>query len=405
MSRSSVFLIALLSAVIGALLSGLLVTNVVGRSVLTHVDERFEELSSSAQEERSGPPEIGRDNPSQPVSVSLSGSFDQTEEVVTSVYNDISPSVVHVSTVQYYRNFFFEIVPQEGTGSGFIISEDGYILTNNHVVAGAQQIAVRLSNGEEYNAELVGTDQMTDLAVLHIRGIEIPEEWVTPLGDSAELEVGQRAIAIGNPFGLDSTVTVGVISALDRPVITAETQFENMIQTDASINPGNSGGPLIDSTGRVIGINTVIYSQSGGSHGIGFAIPVNLARTVASDLIEFGRVRRPSPGFTGLTIYPNLAATLNLPVQYGVLVQDVSNGSSAEEAGLRGGTNLRTFQSRFRQYRFYDDGDIIVAINGEKVTEVTSLTEQIRRMELGSTVTLTVYRGTEQLDVDVVLEE
>jgi S1-C subfamily serine protease len=264
---------------------------------------------------------------------------------------------------------------------------------------------VRLFNGAEYQAELVGTDQLTDMAVLHIPDVEIDPSWVAQLGDSDNLQVGQRAIAIGNPFGLDSTVTVGVISALNRPLSTGDTTFENMIQTDASINPGNSGGPLIDSSGRVIGINTVIFSQSGGSHGIGFAIPINMAKSAANDLIEYGRIRRPALGFNGFTVYPNLAQSLGLPVGYGVLVQEVTPGSGADEAGLQGGSNLVTLRDRFRQYRFYDDGDIIIELNGEKVTEITLLSEKIRRMELGEEITLTVMRDGERMDLTMTLAE
>jgi S1-C subfamily serine protease len=331
--------------------------------------------------------------------------LDPTEQVVSQVYRELSPSVVHVSTTQYYRNFFFQVVPQEGTGSGFIISEDGYILTNNHVVQGAQEITVRLSSGDEYPAELVGTDQMTDIAVLKIPSEDIDPSWVATLGDSDALIVGQRAIAIGNPFGLDSTVTAGVVSALNRPVSTQDTSYENMIQTDASINPGNSGGPLIDSAGEVIGINTVIFSQSGGSQGINFAIPVNAAKRVSNDLIEFGRVKRPSLGFAGLTIRPNLAQALELPVKFGVLVQDIENGSAAEAAGLQGGTERVVLQDQFRQYSFYRDGDIVIALNGEKIEDWTVLSDKIVRMPIGTEVTLTIMRGDQQMDIQMTLAE
>jgi S1-C subfamily serine protease len=335
----------------------------------------------------------------------LANGLDPTERMVTQVYSALSPSVVHVSTTQYYRNFFFQIVPQEGTGSGFIISEEGYILTNNHVVQGAQEITVRLASGDEYTAELVGTDQMTDIAVLKIPKENIDPSWVAPLGDSDALIVGQRAIAIGNPFGLDSTVTAGVVSALNRPVSTQDTSYENMIQTDASINPGNSGGPLINSSGEVIGINTVIFSQSGGSQGINFAIPVNAAKRVSNDLIAYGRVKRPSLGFAGFTIRPNLAQALELPVKYGVLVQDIENGSAAEQAGLQGGTERVVLQDQFRQYSFYRDGDIIIALNGEKIDDLTVLSDKIVKMPIGTVVTLTIMRNGEQMDIQMILAE
>ncbi len=409
MSKSSIAILIITSAVIGAVIGVMLAVNVLGGAIKSEIDNRLADYTGAVQPVAAdSDPDISGGPDAQPSSSgSIQGSFllDPEELAVTSVYKRLSSSVVHVSTVQYYRNFFFQVVPQEGMGSGFIISEDGYILTNNHVVEGAQSIIVRLSNGEEYTADLVGTDQMTDLAVLHIPDLEIPSEWVAPLGDSESIQVGQRAIAIGNPFGLDSTVTVGVISALDRPVSTEETSFENMIQTDASINPGNSGGPLIDSSGKVIGINTVILSRSGGSHGIGFAIPVNAAKKVLDDLIQFGRVRRPSLGFNGITVYSNLAEALDLSVNYGVLVQDVQTGSGASEAGLRSGINLVYLRDRFRQYSFYGDGDIIIEFEGEKVTELSRLAERIHRLEIGTEVTLVVLRDGEQIELSMVLTE
>jgi S1-C subfamily serine protease len=412
MSRISIPIIVLISAVIGAAVGALLAYNVLGSSLNSEIETRL--ASYVAQSGNSPAMEVNQatftpagENIRTGEDPGINGSFllDPEEAAVTNVFQTMSPSVVHVSTIQYYRNFFFQEVPQEGLGSGFIISEDGYILTNNHVVAGAQEITVRLWNGDEYLADLVGTDQMTDMAVLHINDLDIPPEWVAPMGDSDSLQVGQRAIAIGNPFGLDSTVTVGVISALNRPLTTSETSFENMIQTDASINPGNSGGPLIDSSGKVIGINTVIFSQSGGSHGIGFAIPINAAKGVADDLIQYGRIRRPSLGFNGFTVYPNLADALGLEVGYGVLVQEVTSGSGADDAGLLGGTNLVTIRDRFRQYRFYDDGDIIIELDGEKVTEITLLSERIRRMELGEEVMITVMRNGDRVDLTLTLTE
>jgi S1-C subfamily serine protease len=332
-------------------------------------------------------------------------NLDPMEQTVIDIYRAVSPSVVHVSTVQYVQNFFFQVVPQEGTGSGFLISTDGLVLTNNHVVEGAQEITVRLINGGEFLATLVGADRMTDIAVLKINSPDIRPEWVVKLGDSDSLQVGQMAIAIGNPFGLDSTVTEGVISALNRPVSTGETTFDSMIQTDASINPGNSGGPLLDSSGNVIGINAVILSQSGGSQGIGFAIPINEAKRVADDITAYGHVRRPSLGFEGFTLMPNLARALGLSVKTGVLVQVVEPGSAMAEAGLRGGRHQVTLRDRFRSYTFYDDGDVIAEFNGEKVDEISRLADKIRKMPIGSQVTLKVNRGGQEVELQVTLRE
>ena len=415
MSRVSISAIVIISAIIGAVIGGAIAFFFIQDSL----DDQFNSfmvgyVDSGGNLYQNSPAaytgeSVLSDEAKEPANNSLNSitGLDTEELAVTSVYSVLSSSVVHVSTVQYYRNFFFQVVPQEGTGSGFIISEDGYILTNNHVVAGAHDVTVRLASGDEYQAELVGTDQMTDLAVLKIPDDSIEPDWVAPLGDSDSLIVGQRAIAIGNPFGLDSTVTVGVISALNRPVSTQDTSFESMIQTDASINPGNSGGPLIDSNGDVIGINTVIFSQSGGSHGIGFAIPINAVKRVSNDLIEYGRVRRPSIGFTGLTVYKDFAEEVGLPVNYGVLVQEVERGSAANRAGLQGGTDRRTLEDRLRglRFTFFIDGDIIIGLDGERIDQWTMLSDRIIRSEIGTEVTLTIVRNDEEIEISLVLAE
>lgn len=406
MSRTSISVLVIISAIIGAIIGGAIAYSFLGNSIDNEIEAQLTQYVESL-ETRS---ENGASDTVPTATGNSSAEFvgsvlDPEEMAVTNVYRDVRQSVVHVSTIQYTRNFFFQIVPQEGTGSGFIISQDGYVLTNNHVIEGAHEITVRMYDGNEYDAEFVGTDQMTDIAVLRLVDAEISEDQVVEFGDSDRLVVGQRAIAIGNPFGLDSTVTVGVISALDRPVSFEDIMFENMIQTDASINPGNSGGPLIASSGKVIGINTVILSRSGGSHGIGFAIPINAAMRAADDLIEYGRVRRPVLGFSGLTLYPALADTLELSVKHGVLVQEVLADSAADKAGLRRGTNRVILRDRFRQFEISSDGDIIIALNGEKVTDFNVLAGKIRRMELGGTVTLTVMRGDEEIDLTMTLSE
>ena len=404
MSRNSITRIVIVAAVVGALVGGYVAYSVMGWALKGEVEALLAGygVPSSGQVVQTAAGDAVLTGTAGGVATAETGGpLDAEERIVTDVYRRLSPSVVHVSTIQYYRTFFFQIVPQEGTGSGFIISEDGLVLTNNHVVAGAHEITVRLHNGEEHPAELVGTDTLTDLALLRVDGASIPRDWIAPLGDSDELQVGQRAIAIGNPFGLDSTVTVGVISALNRPLTVDNTTFDNMIQTDASINPGNSGGPLIDSKGEVIGINTVILSQSGGSHGVGFAIPINLVEKITDDLIQYGRVRRPSPGFDGLNVTPRLAQELGLPVTYGVLVQTADRRSAAWQAGLRGGTQ----QVRAGRFVFYVGGDIIIALDGEKVESYSRLADRIRRMELGTEVTLSIMREAKEMDLRMVLTE
>jgi S1-C subfamily serine protease len=401
------FIIALIA---GAVAGAAMTYGMVNKTVDSAVTARLADFSQGDSQE--APPVAAEGNADSKsgqgttlAAPPATGNLDPVERNVIDIYRAASPSVVHVSTVQYVQNFFFQIVPQEGTGSGFLISADGLVLTNNHVVAGAQEITVRLINGGEFQATLVGADQMTDIAVLKINNADIRPEWVVKLGNSDSLQVGQTAIAIGNPFGLDSTVTVGVISALNRPVSTGETMFDSMIQTDASINPGNSGGPLLDSSGDVIGINAVILSQSGGSQGIGFAIPINEAKRVADDITAYGHVRRPSLGFEGLTLMPNLARALGLSVKTGVLVQVVEPGSAMAEAGLQGGRHQVTLRDRFRSYTFYDDGDVILEFNGEKVDEISRLADKIRKMPIGSQVTMKVNRGGQEVDLQITLRE
>jgi S1-C subfamily serine protease len=404
MTKSGVIGLVIVAAIVGALAGGLVTFGILTNTVKSEVNAELQKAAGSnapvpAELAEATPETTGAPEPSGP------SGLRPEEEVVTDVYKAISPSVVHVSTVAYYQNFFMQLVPQEGTGSGFIISPEGYVLTNNHVIADAQEITVRLLNGDEYKGTLVGTDAMTDIAVLKLEGAKIDPSWVAKLGDSDRLQVGQTAIAIGNPFGLDSTVTEGVISALNRPVQAENTTYDNMIQTDATINPGNSGGPLIDSSGNVIGMNAVIFSQSGGSQGIGFAIPINSAKRVSDDLIKSGHVRRPSLGFQGLTLLPNLAQALSISVNHGVLVQQVDPNSAAAQAGLQGGRHQVTLRDRFRAYTFFDDGDVIIELNGKKVDEVSRLSDQIQRMAIGTQVTLTIMRGGQRIELKMTLKE
>ncbi len=293
------------------------------------------------------------------------------EAIVTSVYKKVSPCVVHITSTALKWNFFMEIVPQQGIGSGVIVSKDGYILTNNHVIAGAEFIKVKLATGEELDASLVGADPQNDIAVLKI---DPPHDLpVAKLGDSDKLRVGMLAIAIGNPFGLDRTITVGVISALNRTIKTESGIMEDLIQTDASINPGNSGGPLVNSKGEVIGINAAIYTTSGGSIGIGFAIPINKAKKIMEELISKGKVKAYAwLGIYGYTLTPDLAEYLELPVNEGVVIAYVVPGGPADKAGLRGGSKQIIFKNELLTV----GGDIIVSIDQ---VEIKSM-EQLRKL-------------------------
>ncbi len=323
------------------------------------------------------------------------------EDITRSAYARVSPSVVHITSTVLRRGFFFEIIPQQGTGSGILVSRDGYVLTNNHVIEDADRIQVKLSDGRVYEAELVGSEPASDIAVIRILN---PPENLTPapLGDSSSLRVGDLVIAIGNPFGLDRTATVGIVSSLNRSVRNEEGYIlEGLIQTDASINPGNSGGPLVNSKGEVIGINTAILTTSGGSIGIGFAIPINKAKRIMQQIIERDRkqVRHPWLGITGITVDDALAEALNLPVNRGAMIVSVAPGSPAEKAGLRGGS----LQVYYRGYPITIGGDIIVEIDGREVESMDELVDIISEKKVGERVEITYIRGGRRYTTEAVL--
>jgi serine protease Do len=255
-----------------------------------------------------------------------------------------------------------------GLGSGFVITPDGTIVTNNHVVDGANQIKVTMSDGREFTAKVLGRDAKTDVALVKIEARDLP---VVPLGDTAELQVGEPVMAIGNPFGLEQTVTTGIVSATGRVI--GEGPYDDFIQTDAAINPGNSGGPLINARGQAIGINTAIFSQNGGSVGVGFAIPVNLAKTVITQLATTGHVERGWLGVTIQRLTPDLAKSFNLPEAHGALVSDVTSDSPAARAGLK-------------------TGDVIVEYNGRKVGRSEELPRVVADTPIGHQVPITVIR-------------
>jgi len=315
------------------------------------------------------------------------------------VYHKAIPSVVNITSKTVAYDFFYGPVPEEGQGSGFIIDKEGHILTNFHVVGNATQVEVTLHNKKTYKAEVIGRDRGHDLAVVKI---DAPGVVPAVLGDSKNLQVGQKTFAIGNPFGLAGTMTRGIISSL-RPIRSPEgSNIEEAIQTDAAINPGNSGGPLLSSHGEVIGINSLI--ATGGSNqsaGIGFAIPINVAKAVLNDLITLGTVRRPTLGITTLPIGPELAQEMGLPADYGVLIVRTIPGGAAEQAGLRGG-NQRAYLGNAP---IMIGGDLIVAINGDPIGEQQDLANVMNKHRAGDTVTVTIYRAKRKMDVKVVLGE
>ncbi|HXI74744.1 MAG TPA: trypsin-like peptidase domain-containing protein [Pyrinomonadaceae bacterium] len=314
------------------------------------------------------------------------------------VYKATAPGVVYIQSTTTVRDFFGMFAQErEGAGSGSIIDEQGDILTNYHVIADSEKLTVSFGSGRNYPAKVVGKDPDTDLAV--IRLLQPPKEALTvvPLGDSDKLIVGQKVLAIGNPFGLDRTLTTGVISGLQRPIRAENNrQIEGAIQTDAAINPGNSGGPLLDSHGRMIGINSQIESPSGASAGVGFAIPVNIAKRIVPELVRNGSVQRPSLSITSRNV-EDLGRQAQLPVPDGVLIWTVRAGGAAANAGLKGLAQTEEGDVEL--------GDIIVAIDGVKISNNDDLYRLLDKHQIGDTVNVEVIRRGRRTTVPVRLAE
>jgi S1-C subfamily serine protease len=364
-----------------ALISGLIAAGVV--AIVDRVSNRIQ--SSQAALSEAAPAGI-----SDPATTT-------DEQNNIEVYRTLSPGVVFIHSTSYARDFFGFVEPQEGSGSGSILDQQGNILTNYHVVEGAQKLSVSLGGQKDYPARVVGGDPDTDLAV--IRLIEKPNGPLTvlPLGDSDKLVVGQKVLAIGNPFGLDRTLTTGVISGLQRPIRARNNRLiEGAIQTDASINPGNSGGPLLDSHGRMIGINSQILSPSGTSAGVGFAVPVSIAKRVVPQLLQTGQVRRPKLGISTRDVV-NLRNQIELPVSDGVLIMQVARGSGAATAGLRGIQPTENGDVEL--------GDIIVGINSDKVANSDDLFRVLDKHQIGETVQVQIWRDGKRITVPVRLTE
>jgi S1-C subfamily serine protease len=311
------------------------------------------------------------------------------------VYKAIAPGVAFITTSSQINFFGEEIETERGTGSGSVIDEKGHILTNYHVVEGSSRLMVSLGGGKTYPAKLVGGDPDTDLAIIKIEPGQ-DKLTVVPFGNSDNLQVGQKVLAIGNPFGLDRTLTTGVISALQRPLRARNGRpIEGAIQTDASINPGNSGGPLLDKYGRMIGINSQIFSRSGGSVGVGFAIPVNIAKRVVPQLIQFGEVRRPKLGASLISMEQLRRSGVAVPIEEGMMIRSVITGGSAANAGLRG----------FSRNEFGETviGDIITAIDGEKIKDMDDIYKALDKRQIGDTVQIEIYRADRKMTVPVKL--
>ena len=364
-----------------ALISGIFAAGAV--VILDRINNRFQPSQAAFSET----PPAGITDPAT--------STDEQNNI--EVYRTLSPGVVFIHSTSYARDFFGFVEPQEGSGSGSILDQQGNILTNYHVIEGAQKLSVSMGGKKDYPAEVVGGDPDTDLAVIRLTEKPAGGLTVVPMGDSDRLVVGQKVLAIGNPFGLDRTLTTGVISGLQRPIRARNNRLiEGAIQTDASINPGNSGGPLLDSHGRMIGINSQILSPSGSSAGVGFAVPVSIAKRVVPQLLQNGRVRRPKLGISTRDI-ASLRNQIDLPVDDGVLIYQVARGGGAATAGLRGVQQTETGDVEL--------GDIIVGIDNDKVTNSDDLFRVLDKHQIGDTVQVQIWRDGRRMSVPVRLME
>ncbi len=323
-------------------------------------------------------------------------ALDPDEKINIAVYQKAIPSVVNITSTALTLNFFYGVVPQQGQGSGFIIDREGHILTNYHVIQDARQVEVTLHNRKKYRARIVGTDPNHDLAVIKISA---PDLTPATLGDSRGLQVGQMVYAIGNPFGLQGTMTRGIVSSIRSVENPRGANIDEAIQTDAAINPGNSGGPLLNSHGEVIGINSMILSSVGQSAGIGFAIPINTAKGEVQELVATGTVRRGVLGIQSLPVSPDLSEQMGFPSDYGVLVIATTPGGPADRAGLRGGNE----KAYLGNVPIMLGGDLIVAIDGHSVEDTRDLANILNDHHPGDTVTVTAYRGKRKMDFKVTL--
>lgn len=319
------------------------------------------------------------------------------------IYEKVSPAVVNITSTTIDFDFFFNAMPKQGAGSGSLIDAEGHILTNFHVIENARILEVTLADQRKFKAKAVGMDPSNDLAVIKIDPGKKPLPFV-PMGSSTNLQVGQKVLAIGNPFGLEGTLTTGVISSLRRTIRAEDGKLiDDVIQTDAAINPGNSGGPLLNSHGEMIGINSQIVSPSGsgGNVGIGFAIPVNTAKAIIPDLISEGRVRRPYARISGYEITPELAEILDLPAEHGILVARTQPDDSFAQAGIRGGRQTYLIGNS----PMILGGDIIVEAERQPMHNMYDLDRLLDKKKPGETITLKIFRGKREMVLPVLLIE
>ncbi|MDR1058058.1 MAG: trypsin-like peptidase domain-containing protein [Treponema sp.] len=337
------------------------------------------------------------------VTVADLNAYTEDERENIAVYEHINVGVVNITTETVAINWFLEPVPQEGgSGSGSIIDTRGYVLTNNHVIDNAYKVFINLADGSQYEGTVVGTDPENDLAVVKFTPPKGTELRTIPLGSSDGLKVGQKVLAIGNPFGFERTLTVGIVSGLGRPIQNGRNHvIRDMIQTDASINPGNSGGPLLDTQGRMIGINTMIFSPSGGSAGVGFAVPVNTAKRVVAEIMEYGRVRRGWLDAQVVQLFPSLVRYAKLPVNTGLLVSRTRKNGLAERGGLRQGSEAIRYGSSV----IYLGGDIITSVDKMKTESLADLYSALEDNKPGETVEVEIIRAGKTIKLSITLAD
>lgn len=402
-TKSQLIIFTLAGIVFAAAVSTSVSLSLVNKSKNTDKEISVSEITEKQEEEVSFDFQ-NSDSTDYAISVSTDTAYTLDEKQNISVYEKCSPAVVNINTQVTGVNWFLEPIVQDGgSGSGSIIDKRGYVLTNVHVIKGASKIYVSLSDGTQYEAKIIGQDADSDLAVIKFEPPKDTELQTIAFGDSTKLKVGQKVIAIGNPYGFDRTMTTGIISALGRPLKDSSTNriIRNMIQTDTAINPGNSGGPLLDTNGRMIGINTMIYSNSGSSAGIGFSVPAETAVRVASDLLKYGKVRRGTLEISVVQLNNTIAEYARLDINRGLLVSRTTKGGNAEKAGVIQGT--QGVRYGYSNSIIYLGGDIITKIDNIEIATIADYYSALESKRPGDTVTITLHRNGKDREVQITL--
>ncbi|MBQ1949329.1 MAG: trypsin-like peptidase domain-containing protein [Treponema sp.] len=402
-TKSQVIIYTVAGVVLAASLSTGLSLSLLNKSEPEKTAEKTE-ISEAVPEAAEEVFEFQKTNISTAIPAANASDYTLDEKQNISVYEKCSPAVVNINTQVTGVNWFLEPIVQDGgSGSGSIIDRRGYVLTNVHVIKGATKIYVSLSDGTQYEAQIVGQDADSDLAVIKFNPPKDTELQTIAFGDSTKLKVGQKVIAIGNPYGFDRTMTTGIISALGRPLKDSSTNriIRNMIQTDTAINPGNSGGPLLDTNGNMIGINTMIYSNSGSSAGIGFSVPAETAVRVASDLLKYGKVRRGTLELSVVQLNNTIAEYARLDINRGLLVSRTTKNGNAEKAGIVQGTQAVRYG--YSNSIIYLGGDIITKIDSIEIATIADYYSALESKRPGDTVTVTLHRNGKDREVKIVL--